>query len=169
MNNFKILTTRGRYDDLEIECFSSEQLSNQDRIIVASEMAKYLNSEDQLKILQGLSIDEKTFGKYVKDLGYLPATRIEKIPEATIVEPNRLYYNNIYGNFSPCGKSSYNEQEALKSTKYYVQVELSDKHPFSIARKNFLKKKEEEKQERLEKKKAKEIEKAKKLLQELEK
>jgi hypothetical protein len=167
MNNFKILTTRGRYEDTEIECSSPEQLSNQDRIIIANEMTRNLNSDDQLKVLNNLSIDKKTFEKYAKDLGYLPATRVEAIPEAQIVEPNRVYFNNAYASFETCGTSTYNKEAALlHKGKFFVEIKLGPKHPFSIAQKNFQAKKEKEKADRLAKKKEKEVEKAKKVLAE---
>jgi hypothetical protein len=171
MNAIKILYLNGeRYSD-EIFCKNFSELRPWEKEEIVLKCLNGLTNESSVNILNQLYayIDQKVFHKYVKSQGYDLISKIKDSSEIEVKEPNTLYYTTRNGihHLNPSIKDGYYYDEALKHEgTFFVKVNVPEKHPLIQARLRYQKKQEQVKVEKAEKRKAKQIEKAKKILQE---
>jgi len=169
--NIKILTARSGYhnDEPEIKLHSPSELFNDEKEALAKEFLSTLPADRILPLLDHLNLSNSQWEKYLKQIGYAPTLKAEKIPELKVLVENGIYWDSTYNTFSPIkSKDSYFYDKALKHKgKFFVEVEFSNQHPFAIAKKNVESKEQKLKEEKAAKKKEREIQKARKLLEQV--
>lgn len=109
-------------------------------------------------------LNKNTIKKILREFGYGPFNVAEKIDNIT-VETDKFYYKSsslYFSNFNP----TYFNKKVYDASKYYAEIKFGENHPFSKAKKKYLKEKREKLEKQKEKRKQREIEKAKKLLKE---
>ena len=171
MNCLKLIFIDDAKYPENILCKTINELTSWQKEDLARKVMDSLSNDQKVNVLNYIDIGEKEFAAFVKKLGYEPATRIKKIPEVEIDNPNYLLYNagSRIEAFCPsrAGQKEYYYDKAVQyQGDLYVKVNLPNTHPFMQARARFQKKKEAEAVERAEKKRLRQIEKAKKLLEE---
>lgn len=170
MNCLKLLFLQDvRYPE-EIFCKKISELTSFEKEELAQKVIESLNDYQKVNLLNYIDISEKEFASFAQKLGYYPSTRIKNIPELEIENPNHLFYNAgcRVEAFSPAksGQKDYYYDKALQyQGDLYVKVNVPNNHPFMQARARLQKKKEAEAAEKAEKRRLKQIEKAKKLLE----
>lgn len=111
------------------------------------------------------NLNKNIIKKVLKEFGYLPAHVAEKINDVS-VDVSNFYKKNCHGSFNPIDIKEYYTERAFKDDgPLYCRVTLSKNHPFEKAKRKYKKELDDKKQKAKERKKQREIEKAKKLLE----
>lgn len=167
MKNVKLIYTD--YHNSEIYCKTINELKPYEQQESVKLIIDTLSIAQKVQLLKDLKIEEaKEMIEYLRSIGYVPITKIEKIPELTIPQPNQLYYQNSgwVKTFNIAKNDlAYNDAVPVEA-HLFVNVEILNSHPFRQAQIRFKKKQDEIKQDKAIKKRQKEIEKARKLLEE---
>ena len=163
----KIITTysNGLYEAPEIIVKDPCELSNDEKEALAREFLSSLPAETILPLLGFLNISTVQWENYLKKIGYAPMLKAQKVPELEVLAENGVYWNSSHNTFSPVIKNHYYHQALKHEGKFFVEVKFPDKHPFSVTKRNLEAQEKKLKEEKAEKKKARAIEKARKLLE----
>jgi hypothetical protein len=156
-----------------LECKDIGQLSNEEQKVIAAYLKNSSNfDKSPFDLEQDIrnaanKLRKDSFEKVLKALGYSPTDKVEKQEDIKIKDTFIfLSRGNYASDFKPSQKN-WDTNEAVKDGKqFFVEVEFPKDHPFSIARKKHKEEVEAKAAKRAESKRLKEIEKAKKLLEE---
>jgi hypothetical protein len=167
MKDYKIVyaKTEGYYSDPKVEIKTPQELCIDDKEALAREFLSTLPADRIFPLFDNLNLSTTQWENWLRKLGYLPANKAEKIPEIEVLVENGVYFNS-HNSFSPVSKKDHYYEQALRHAgDFYMQVKFSSNHPFSIAKRNFERQQLKLKEEKAEKKKQREIQKARKILE----
>lgn len=160
------------YSDVVLDVSSISELTPTQKDALFAELndANIFRESDILEHLRQAKsvLSKRKFDAEMLKLGYLPIVKAKKIPEIN-VDPSTIYYReNGYLRSFDITKNNYEMESALKSKSdiYFAQIDFDENHPFMKMREKYKNEQEEKKIKSLEKKRLRDIKRAKKILKE---